>query len=102
MDEPLSPAAAKGLIVRILEGGGVLEFSSHARKEMQDDGITEAEARAVLRGGVVEPGELVKGTWRYRVSVAKADRRRLISTYVVVAFRSETWTVVVTAWRKTR
>ncbi len=102
MDEPLSPAAAKGLIVQILEGGGVLEFSPHAREEMQNDEISEADARAVLRSGIVEPGELERRTWRYRVSVTSADRRRLISTYVVVAFRSETWTVVVTAWRKKR
>lgn len=102
MDEPLSPTAAKALIVQILESGGVLEFSAHAREEMHNDGVSEAEVRAVLRGGIIEPAELEKGTWRYRISVTRADRRKLLSTYVVVAFRSETSTVVVTVWRKRR
>jgi hypothetical protein len=41
---------------------------------------------------VAEVGELERGLWRYRV--------RRSGTYVVVAFRGEGWTVVVTAWRK--
>jgi hypothetical protein len=39
----------------------------------------------------VEPAEFERGSWRHRVRQGK--------TYVVVTFRSETWTIVVTAWR---
>jgi hypothetical protein len=45
----------------------------------------------VLRGGVVEPAEFTNQSWRYRV---RQGRR-----FVVVTFRSESWTVVVTVWR---
>jgi hypothetical protein len=42
----------------------------------------------------VEPGEIERGTWRYRV------RERDVC--VVVAFRSEARLVIVTAWRVAR
>jgi len=58
---------------------------------MAKDGITQFEALGVLRSGVVEPGELVRSTWRYRVRVRQA--------VVVAAFRSECSAAVVTAWR---
>jgi hypothetical protein len=90
MQEPLHPAKVKSLLVAVLEDGTV-EFSPHARREMAADNITEGEVMGVLQGGVVEPGELERGSWRYRV--------RRSRTYVVVTFRTETWTVVVTAWR---
>jgi len=64
---------------------------SHALSEMAKDVITRDGVLAVLRGGVVEPAELERGSWRYRVRAA--------STYVVVAFRSASALVVVTAWR---
>ena len=54
-------------------------------------GRTTVDAVNALRGGIVDPGELERGTWRYRVRTA-----RLV---VVVAFRSETDLVVVTGWR---
>jgi hypothetical protein len=59
---------------------------------MAKDNITEGEVMGVLQGGVVEPGEFEPGSWRYRVRRSK--------TYVVVTLRTETWTVVVTAWRE--
>jgi hypothetical protein len=52
--------------VQILEHGTV-EFSGHARKEMEADGISEGEVVGVLRGGVAESGEHERGSWRYRV-----------------------------------
>jgi hypothetical protein len=58
---------------------------------MAADGIDQATARFVLHGGVVEPAELERGSWRYRV--------RATGVYVVVAFEVETKLVVVTAWR---
>jgi hypothetical protein len=52
------------------------------------------DAVNVLRGGVVEPAEEERGTWRYRVRTANMT--------VVVAFRSKLDLVVVTAWRNKR
>jgi hypothetical protein len=48
----------------------------------------------VLRGGVVEPGEFERGSWRYRVHTVRI--------WVVIAFNSETELVIVTAWRERR
>jgi hypothetical protein len=90
MREPLDAAKVKKLLLALLEEGTV-EFSAHARREMAEDHVTEGEVMGVLRGGVAEPGEFERGDWRYRI------RRSRI--YVVVTFRTETWTVVVTAWR---
>ncbi len=90
MLEPLDPAAAKTLIRTILDVG-VVTFSRHAQEELGKDDLTTVDAANALRGGVVGPGELERGTWRYRVRTA-----RLV---VVVAFRSETELVVITGWR---
>lgn len=89
-DEPLSPPRARALVRSILETGQVT-FSSHALQEMAKDHIAQAEAVAVLRGGVIEPAEFQRGSWRYRIRAA--------DTYVVVTFRSETRILVVTSWR---
>ena len=88
--EPFDSAKTRELIRSILEDG-VLVFSKHAHEEMEKDDLLDVDARNVLRGGVVRFPEMVKGTWRYRV-----ETRRIA---VVVAFRSETELVVVTAWR---
>lgn len=90
LDEPLAPARARIVLRSILETGRVT-FSSHALEEMAKDDIAQAEAIAVIRGGVIAPAEFERGSWRYRIRAA--------DTYVVVTFRSETWSVVVTAWR---
>ena len=88
--EPLDPTRAKQLIQRLIASGEV-SFSKHALEEMAKDHLTTVDCTNVLRGGVVEPPELERGTWRYRV--------RTNRIYVVVAFRSETRLVVVTSWR---
>jgi hypothetical protein len=88
--EPLEPAAAKRLIRQILEAGTV-SFSKHALEEMADDDLTTVDCVNVLRGGVVDPPEFERGSWRYRVRTARVC--------VVVVFRSEFNLVVVTAWR---
>ena len=93
MTEPLEPAAAKALIRTILEAGTVT-FSRHALEELGKDELTTVDAVNALRGGVVGPGELERGTWRYRVRTA-----RLVA---VIAFRSEAELVVVTGWRVRR
>jgi hypothetical protein len=90
--EPHSAAVAKRLVLAALANGSV-SFTGHALEEMAKDAITEDEALAVLRGGVIEPGELERGSWRYRVRVARL--------FVVVAFDPELL-VVVTAWRVKR
>ncbi len=70
---------------------GTINFSKHGREEMTKDRLEEIDVVNVLRGGTVEPGEWEHGSWRYRVRTARMA--------VVVAFRSKTLLVVVTAWR---
>ena len=91
--QPLQPTEARRLLRAILASGEV-GFTSHALDEMEQDGISQAEAISVLRSGTVEPAEFERGSWRYRV---RAHR-----TYVVAAFRSESAAIVVTAWRVVR
>jgi Domain of unknown function (DUF4258) len=90
LHEPYSPGEAKRLIGRILEAGDV-RFSQHALDEMAKDALDTVDCTNVLRGGVVEPGEWENRSWRYHVRTARMC--------VVVAFRSTTALVVVTAWR---
>ena len=92
-EEPLSPPDARRLVLDILADGEVVS-SRHAAEEMAKDELTLVDCINVLRAGVVEPAELERGTWRYRVHT-----RRI---WVVVAFRSKTRLVVVTAWRSGR
>jgi hypothetical protein len=88
----LDPTRARQRIRNILNSGTV-SFSGYALEEMAKDNLTTVDCTNVLRGGVVEPLEFERGTWRYRV--------RTNRIYVVVTFRSETQLVVVTAWRLT-
>lgn len=91
LEESADPARAKSLIRGILEKG-VFTYSRHALEEMQKDALTTVDCVNVLRAGVVRPPELDKGSWRYLVETARMA--------VVIAFRSRTELVVVTAWRK--
>ena len=90
MKEPLPPATVKRLLIGIFEEG-TISFTRHSYEEMAKDKLTEVDVRNTLKGGTFRPGELVSGTWRYR-----AETNRMAA---VVAFRSETHAVVVTAWR---
>ncbi|HET9950183.1 MAG TPA: hypothetical protein VFS09_00160 [Candidatus Eisenbacteria bacterium] len=90
LEEPLDPAKAKRRILHALKRG-IVVTSVHARQEMESDAVTYFDCVAVLRSGIVRPGELERGTWRYRV-----ETRRVV---VVIAFRSESKLVIVTAWR---
>jgi hypothetical protein len=63
--ECLPPHAVKQALLAALASGSV-NFTQHALTEMAKDKITQDEALAVLRAGVVEPGELERGSWRYR------------------------------------
>lgn len=93
MDEPLAPDAAGRLIRQILKIGR-FTYSKHAKDEMLADDLTTVDCENVLRGGVVRPGEMEHGTWRYRIETGRIT--------VVIAFRSERELVVVTAWRSGR
>jgi len=88
--EPLEPGAAKRLIRKIIESGTV-SFSKHAEEEMAKDDLNTVDCVNILRGGIVRPGEMERGSWRYRVETAHMC--------VVVALRTDTELVVVTAWR---
>jgi hypothetical protein len=61
---------------------------------MENDGITQSDVIRILRAGTIEPAEIERGSWRYRV--------RTQAAYAVVSFRSESSAVVVTAWRSVR
>lgn len=78
-------------LLRDILVSGILRFSEHAKREMEKDQLTTQDVLNTLRAGVVEPSELVKGSWRHRV---KTNR-----ICVVVTLPSETEAVVVTAWR---
>lgn len=93
LQEPLSPADVRKLIRRILREGQTV-FSQHALEELKADDLTTVDCTNALRGGVAEPGECERGSWRYRLRTAKIC--------VVAAFRSEDELVVVTAWRHSR
>ena len=92
MGEPLTPTEAKKRIRAILVTGTV-DFTTHAREELQKDNLGTGDALNVLRAGVVEPAELVGTVWRYRVRTARM--------YVVVQFRSDVQLLVITGWRLT-
>ena len=61
LTEPLRPAEARKLLRAILASGEVV-FTNHALDEMEQDGISQAEAIGVLRSGVVEPAEYERGS----------------------------------------
>lgn len=93
VDEPLKPTVAKKLILAILDTSDVvIPAGSHADEEMENDNLILGDIINVLRGGVVDPAEFIKGSWRYPVRTNKI--------VVIVCFRSETELRVVTCWRK--
>lgn len=88
--EPLKPPDAKKLAREIVENGTV-DFSGHALEEMAKDDLQAADCLNLLRGGVYESPEPIKGEWRYRVGTQRIC--------VVVVFVSGVRMRVVTAWR---
>ena len=92
--EPLTPDQTKfghPPVPRCLGPGGRVIFTAHARAELQNDQMSEQDALNVLRGGVAGFDSYRDDSYRYRVNT---DR-----FCVVVAFDSETCTVVITAWK---
>lgn len=90
MRQPIKPTNARALFRNIVENGAV-EFSPHAQQEMVDDDLESTDCVNVLRGGVVQPPELEKGEWRYRVTTNRIC--------VVVALDGDKRLRVVTVWR---
>lgn len=93
MNEPL-PALEVRRLARSIVTSGTVIYSSHALAEMAKDRLTKADVEGVLRGGSAGDGEWEHGSWRYQMWT-----RGIV---IVIAFRSETALVIVTAWRKRR
>lgn len=88
--EPINPQKAKQLFGRIVANGTVV-FSRHAQDEMAKDDLQTTDCLNMLRAGLVESPEYIKGQWRYRVGTQRMT--------FVVTFVSKTRLLVVTAWR---
>ena len=106
---PLRATDARKLLRRLLDEGGFVSPArgSHARQEMDNDELDDADVINVLRGGVVREAEWENGSWRYRV-----ETQRMV---FVVAFEPEPArlpsadgrlagleVVVITGWRVQR
>ena len=70
---PLKATEARKLIRRLLDDGKFISpgARTHARKEMEKDGLTDLDAVNVLRGGSVREAEWENGSWRYLVETPK-------------------------------
>jgi hypothetical protein len=70
---PLKAADARKLIRRLLDEGAFVSpgARSHARREMDKDGLTDLDAVNVLRGGTVREAEFENGSWRFRVETQR-------------------------------
>ena len=101
---PLQPIPARKLLRDLLKSGKFISpgAGTHARQEMNKDGITDPDILNVLRGGTVDPPEWENGDWRYRVRTQRFT--------VIVALDpepdeneppdvEETEIHIVTAWR---
>jgi hypothetical protein len=94
MKEPYGRNEALKLVREICQHGK-LSITAHARAEMAKDDMTSVDVMNILRcGKIADEPELEKGTYRYRIQTPKM--------MVVVALRSTTELVLVTAWRKNR
>jgi len=93
VNEPL-PAPEVRRLARSIVVAGTVIYSDHALAEMAKDKLTKADIEGVLRSGSAGEGEWEHGSWRYQVWT-----RGIV---VVIAFRSASSLVIVTAWRKRR
>lgn len=92
MKEPFDRNEARRYLSSILTDGFTI-FSRHANGQIKERGLTALDVTNVLRNGkIFSDPELEHGSWRYKVETDHMC--------AVVAFRSETKVVVVTAWRK--
>jgi hypothetical protein len=93
VNEPLPSSEVRRLAKALVVGGTVI-YSDHALIEMGKDKLTKPEVERVLRAGSAGDGEWENGSWRYQMGTP--------GIVVVIAFRSATALVIVTAWRKRR
>jgi hypothetical protein len=70
---PLKATDARKLIRRLIDEGKFVPpgARSHARKEMERDGLTDVDSVNVLRAGVVREAEFENGSWRHRVETQR-------------------------------
>lgn len=85
---------AQKIIRSILSGNHTVAFKSHALDEMRKDNLSMSDVRNILLRGRVGEAEFEYGRWNYHVTTPRIC--------VVVALRSETYLLVITAWRRTR
>lgn len=103
---PLKATDARKLIRRLLDEGKFIPpgKGTHARKEMDKDGLSDLDAVNVLRGGVVREAEWENGSWRHRVETPKMVFVATFDPEVEVMPSDdddlgETELVLVTGWR---
>ena len=89
MHEPLDDAEVEALLHNVLENG-IVSFPRYALVAMDERGIDELDVRNVLRFGTCAGHRWARGSWRYEICTDEL--------VVVIAFRAEDSTVVVTAW----
>lgn len=85
---------ATKIIRSVLSDSHTVAFKEHAEDEMRNDNLSMSDVRNVLLRGKVSEPEFEYGRWNYHVTTPRIC--------VVVAIRSETYLLVITAWRKTR
>ena len=91
--DALEPREAHRLIRQAI-GSGSTVISPHFVKRLTDRGLDMQDCINVLTSGTVDPPELEKGSWRYRVRTQHIE--------VIVTFRSATEIVLVSAWGRQR
>jgi hypothetical protein len=88
--QPLSPAQARHLLLNILAGDGIVLFGSHARRQMQERGVSELMVYVALEDGEFAEAYMERGSWRHKVT--------LQDTVVVIAFHHEHEVAIVTVF----
>lgn len=94
MREPFHPSVVKRFVQGALARERIF-FTHHADEELEADGLLRRDVLKVLRGGVVCPGELSRGTYRYRVIALRTAA--VIAVHHDPEAETDIW--VVTAWR---
>ena len=103
---PLKASEAKSVIRRLLDEGRFVSpgKGTHAREEMDKDGLTDVDAVNVLRRGVMREPEWENGSWRYRAETLKMAFVVVIEPEPTEMPRpeqdlGETELIVVTGWK---
>jgi hypothetical protein len=90
--EPLSLITARTLVRSILSDG-TYTFGAHAIERLAERDMTQSDVLNILRAGNCLDHAFEKGTYRYRFETPRGY-------CAVIAFRSATELVVITAWKK--